>query len=169
MARNSSAAMGCDEPASSPAVEAFLQPFRFLFSSKIPVSSKKEQKRGHSIEYPYTVNIQSRTSVRTPAVRNPQFSGVGPCDRGVGMGGHSSYRLCDPCVPCERLRDTRDNRCYGAVRRVCPGLGVFKQELGFAKHRISSECSAALSPSAAQPARRIRTPRRRRQWREIVG
>ena len=36
------------------------------------------------------------------------------------MRGHSSYRLCDPCVPCERLRDTFVYRCYGAVPRVCP-------------------------------------------------
>ena len=53
------------------------------------------EKREAWSQYPDTVTRQSRTSVRTPAVRNPQFSLVGPCDRSVGMGGHSSYRLCD--------------------------------------------------------------------------
>lgn len=88
------------------------------------------------------------------------------------MGGHSSYRLCDR-VSRVNIYATHAATGATALCPVCVQARRFeprgKRELGFAKHRISSECSAALSLSAAQPARRIRTPRRRRQWREIVG
>jgi hypothetical protein len=54
---------------------------RFLFPA---VSSRKKRSVDTVSGYSH---IQSRTSVRTPAVRNPQFSVVGPCDRSVGRLG----------------------------------------------------------------------------------